>query len=359
MQIRKYNELALEALQEIRDYQEGKKLIIKTGRPYLDDIFPVVCGSVVSLCAPSGVGKSFEMMRIINNIMDTSMNPEAKDFVFLTVHLEMKIFNLVLRDLGKKIGKRKLDIIKEGFTEEEQLLAREYAQKLRDDDRHYISQTPTNPTQFYESCKAFLEQHKDKKLVGIGFDHVALLNVEKGGSRNSTIENFIEYVNNLKLEYPNVVFFLVSQTNGDMLKRARDKDRQSQPLQTDLYYSGFTFQISDYVVVLVSPFKMGITEYSKLPVEKYPNLEEYFMEEDTRGRASLQVYGVIYYHLLKCREAEDGDYLDVYAEDLNIDGVKDRRKKIMEERTNTAPTIGNFQMPVFNKLPTIETKDAF
>lgn len=334
MQIRKFKDVAHEALEEIRQFQSGEKRIIKTGRPYLDDIFPVVNGTVITISAPSSVGKSFELMRVMNNIMDTSLNPTATNFVSLNITLEMKTFNLVLRDLNKRLRKTKVGIVTEEFSPEELALVEEY-KKYISDDRQYISQDPTTPSKFYNACRQFILDNQDKESIIIGYDHLALTGADKGEGKNSTIEAVIEKVNDLKMEFKNVIFILVSQTNSDIQKRAKEKDRTSQPIQSDLYYSGFTFQISDYVVVLVNPFKLGIAEYSKLQTEHYPQLKDYFLEEDKNGRASLETYGVVYYHLLKCRESEDGQFPDIYAEDLNFGDVQKVRQQRKKEKQGT------------------------
>ena len=355
MEIRLYSELALEALNEIKDFQTGVRHIIKTGRPYLDDIFPVVNGSVITISAPSSVGKSYELMRVLNNVMDVNLNPMAEEYVSLNVTLEMKVFNLVLRALNKKLKKTKIGIISEEFTEEETLLAREYAIAVRDDKRQFISQVPTTPNKFYEGCIEFLEKHKDKKSVFIAFDHLALVSPDKGDTKNSSIERLMEYVNSIKMVYSNVVFILVSQTNSEINRRAKDKDRSSQPIQSDLYYSGFSFQVSDYVVVIINPLKLGITEYSKLPMDRYPDLAKYFLEPDNKGRAPLETYGVNYYHLLKCRESENGNFMDIYAEDLNI---PDLEKKREQHRTVESSSPIMATMPVFDQTNFNPNTDA-
>lgn len=346
MNIKKFKDVAKDAIEEIKRFQTGERKIIKTNRPYLDDIFPVVNGSIITISAPSSVGKSYELMRIMNNIMNPEINPTAMNFVCLNVTLEMKTFNLVLRDLNRRLRKRKIDIISEEFSEEEELLLEEY-KKYINDDRQYISQDPTTPLKFYKACRQFILDNQDKETIVIGYDHLALTGADKGESKNSTIEGIIEKVNDLKMEFSNVIFLLVSQTNSDLQKRAKDKDRASQPVQSDLYYSGFTFQISDYVVVLVNPFKLGISEYSKLKTSNYPSLSEYFLDEDTKGRASLETYGVIYYHLLKCRESEDGQFLDIYAEDIGVGDVKKVRAEKKKEKQggfmdNFAPVLDDY-----------------
>lgn len=347
MQIVRFEDVAREAAKEISQYQKGEKNIIKTGRPFLDDLFPVVNGSVITIGAQSGVGKSFELMRIKRNVLNKDLNPNADNYVFLDVSLEMKVRSLVLRELNKKLSKSKKDILLKEFSEEEKLLVREYFKDLAD-NRQFISQVPTSPQKFYEGCQAFLEQHKNKDSVFIAVDHLALVGADKGEGRNQIIEALIERINDLKMLYGNVIFILLSQSNSDMLKRAADKDVRSQPQDSDLYYSNFTFQLSEYVVIIVNPLKMGIKEYTKVDPERYPNLKKYFLEPDNKGRVSLETYGVLYYHLLKCREA-DGMYLDIYAEDLNIPDLENRRKENKTEKISTE--IPKFIVPNSNELP--------
>lgn len=331
MQIQKIKDVVQESKKELWEYQTGKKKIIKTNRPYLDDIFPVVNGTVITVSAQSGVGKSTEMMRIVNNVMNTSINPTASNFVSLIVSLEMRVLNIILRGLNKHTKKKKSKILSEEFTEEELELAKEYFKTL-EDDRNYISQVPTTPNKFFEACKEFLDQHKDKETCLIAYDHLVLTNSDKGESRNTIIENLVERINDLKMLYKNVIFILVSQTNSELGNRAKDKDVMSQPRPSDLYYSQFTFQVSDYVVVINNALKNGIKEYSKIMPERYPNLKKYFLEEDSKGKVSLETYGVLYYHLLKCREADEGIYIDIYAEDLNIPELDKRREEIKKEK---------------------------
>ncbi len=343
MEIIKLKTLAKQAFKEIKQFQVGDKKVIKTGRPYLDDIFPVVNGSVITISAGSGVGKSYELATVIENILDRKLNPHADRYVVLNISLEMKILSIVLRGLNKHMGKSKRQILLEEFTEEEKLLAKKYYDILQD-DRQYISQVPTSPNKFLAGCRVFLEEHRDKESVIIAADHIALFGSDKGQGKQQVIEDLIEDVNILKMEFPNVIFILLSQTNSEMLKRLKEKDVMSQPQPLDLYYSSFTFQVSDYVVVIVNPYKMGINEYSKINTARYEHLSKYFTEPDNKGRVSLDTLGVLYYHLLKCREA-DSIYKDIFAEDLNIPDIEKLRDK---KQPSSIPTFEiKTAMPIF------------
>lgn len=342
MEILNYKDVVFEAAKEIKTYQDGFKGVIKTGRPWLDDIFPVVNGSVITIGAGSGIGKSYELARILNTILDKDVNPRSENFVTLNVSLEMRVRSLLLRALNKKLGKSKKDILLEQFTEEETALANEYFISVND-NRQYISQVPTTPSKFYAGCKTFLSQHRDKDSVIISVDHIALIGADKGEGRNQVIEAFIERVNDLKMEFENVIFILLSQTNADIIKRAKDRDNMAQPQDSDLYYSNFCFQVSDYVVVIFSPLKVGINEYASLNPDRYSHLKKYFLEPDKKGRVALEVFGVLYYHLLKIREGDSG-FIDIYAEDLNIPDLENKRK----DRKINKPEAPSFAPPVFD-----------
>lgn len=344
MEILKYGEVAKEALIEIKKFQNGQLGVVKTGRPWLDNLFPVVNGSVITIGAGSGIGKSYELAKILNNILDTDLNPRSSNYVTLNISLEMKVRSLLLRALNKKLGKSKKDILLEEFTEEEKNLANEYFISVND-DRQFISQVPITPKSFYEGCFKFLTEHCDKESVIIAIDHIALIGSDKGEGRNQVIESFIERVNDLKMQFHNVIFILLSQTNADIIKRAKDRDNMAQPQDSDLYYSNYTFQISDYVVLIFSPLKVGINEYASINPERYPHLEKYFLEPDKKGRVALEVYGVLYYHLLKIREGDSG-YIDIYAEDLNIPGLDEKRANRKNEIKPTATP--KFETPVFD-----------
>jgi hypothetical protein len=99
--------------------------------------------------------------------------------------------------------------------------------------------------------------------------------------------------------------------------------------------------------VIFSPLKVGINEYASLNPDRYPHLSKYFLDPDKKGRVALEVFGVLYYHLLKIREGDSG-FIDIYAEDLNIPDLEEKRKQRHSEKKPATPT------PVFNSTPSFE-----
>ena len=67
----------------------------------------------------------------------------------------------------------------------------------------------------------------------------------------------------------------------------------------------------------------------------------------------MEVFGVLYYHLLKIREGDSG-FIDIYAEDLNIPDLEAKRK----ERKIDKPTVPTFTPPVFDATQIIMPNTA-
>lgn len=323
------------AVDYILDVREGLIKPVKTKRPWLDDVFPVLNRSVITIAAGSGVGKSYELMRLMDNVLDKEVNPSSDKYRWLNFSLEMKVESLVLRSLSKDMKKEKSSILYGDLSDEELDLFEELVDKMEEDERAYILQEPTSPDQFLSDCEDFLEEFKDAESCFISIDHLALFRSDNGEPRNQIIESVIMNINDLKLKYPNVIFIILSQLNRDREKRLMDKNIMAQPKNSDLYYSEFTFQISDYVYIMVNPYRDKLAEYSYVIADMYPHLEEFFMEVDDKGRTSLETIGVVYYHIMKFRDADNGDYIDLYAEKLPIKNRdllieqrdKDKKKK--------------------------------
>lgn len=311
---------------EIEKFRRGDKKPIITGEPYLDNEFPVINGSVILIGAPTGVGKSFTLAKIQRNVMDRKLNPDAGKYVFMNYSLEMKLLSLLLRSASSKLKVTKKDILfNPDLTPEKLFELKEYFERAKSDERQYICDEPITVRDFVYETTTFLEEHADKETVFIAFDHLALVITE--GNMNATIEKLISEMNILKLKFPNVVFILLSQVNDKLSERAKDNDIKSQPVEQDIYYSKSSAQIADYIIIIVNPKRLGINEYSKIYKDRYPHLANLFISEDNKGRASLQTIGVNYYHMVKCREAESGDYVDIYAEEFNFKGRDELREK--------------------------------
>ena len=340
MNIRPLSELAKEAFQELNKLQTGKTTLPKTGEEFIDShIGCLLPGDVILLSALSGQGKTETLQRMKKKILNKEVNPEADNYVFLDVSLEMKVFNLVLRASANITHKKKSKILFESFTEEEQVLMRQYSESLKD-NRQFISQTPSTPDEFFKGASAFLEEHKDKKAVFIALDHVMLMS---GSDKQSLLESLSENINQLKLRYGNAYFILISQNNRSLLSRIAEKNNAAAPNAGDVFGSSFLDQLCSFNIILFDAFKMGIEEYMKVNPDRYDYLEKHFTEEDSKGKVSFNTAGKIFVHLIKTRES-DNPYKDIYVIEKDI---SEEEKKKLEKKPDLISESFPINGPVF------------
>lgn len=349
MKIQKLRDLARGAFEELKLIQTGEKKIVKTGEEMVDcHIGGLLPGDVILLSGLSGHGKSETLYTIKRNILSTEVNEEAKDYIFLDMSLEMKIFNILLRGIHNKMDKKKSEILFNEFNEEEKQIANEYYTSLND-DRQYVNQSPASPLEFYNATKEFLEEHKESKAVFITIDHILLM---KGSDKTKVIEQTIECINLLKLEFENVYFLILSQLNRKLYDRVDEKSNRSAPNATDLFGSSFMDQIASYNIMLFNAYKAGIEQYMKINPDRYEYLEKYFGdEEDTKGRRSFDTAGLIFFHVEKTRESDD-PYKDIFVKEMNL--TQEQKEKMKEpEVFNKAPEFSKTgkapEQPVFDK----------
>lgn len=334
MKIQKLKDLAVGAFRELKLIQTGKKKLVKTGEEMIDcHLGGLLPGDVILLSGLSGHGKSETLYTIKRNILSTEVNEEASEYVFLDMSLEMKIFNILLRGMHSRMDKKKSEILFNEFNEDEKVIAKEYFDSLQD-DRQYVNQSPASPLEFYTATREFLEEHKDAKAVFVTIDHILLMT---GADKTKVIEQTIEYVNLLKLEFENVYFLVLSQLNRKLYDRVDEKSNRSAPSAIDLFGSSFMDQIASYNIMLFNAYKAGIEQYMKVNPERYSYLEKYFGDEDTKGRRSFNTIGLIFFHIEKTRESDD-PYRDIFVKEMNLSEEQKEKMKEPEIKAPVAPT---------------------
>lgn len=302
-----------DAFIELKKLQVGEKTLPKTGEDFIDShLGCILPGDVILISALSGQGKTETLQRMKKKILSVEVNKDAMNYVFLDVSLEMKLFNIILRGLSNVIDKKKSKILFEEFTEEEKEKAKKYYETL-DDDRQYISQTPTTPLEFYNGTKTFLEEHSDKEAVFIALDHVLLMS---GSNKQEVLEQLCEHINQLKLSFSNAYFILISQNNRGLLGRIAEKNNNAAPNAGDVFGSSFLDQLCSFNIILYNPFKMGIEQYMKVNPNRYEYLSEHFGEEDSKGRVSFNTQGKIFVHMIKTRES-DNNYSNLFVIEMD------------------------------------------
>lgn len=343
---------AKDSFKYLKKLQDGDVELIKTGYNFIDDhIGGLLKNDIVVVSGLSGHGKSELLFRLRENILDTEINPSADDFVWLNYNLEVKIFNVILRGLNRRLRKKKKEILFNAFSEDEKTVVKTYFEEL-EDKRQYVNQDSVTSEEFYTTCRVFLENNRDKEACHISFDHVALV----GDSDTSKgIEKLIAYINKLKLEFDNSYFYAISQLNRNILARVNEKDNRAAPNAGDLYASSSMDFISSYNIVVFNAYKLGIEQFLKVNPDRYDYLSEHFGEEDSKGRVSFNTMGKLFYKVIKTRESDE-PWKDWYIEDMDISkNDLEKMKTDTQIEQETAPVFTG-GMPNFG-TSTFDTED--
>jgi replicative DNA helicase len=351
MAIRPLGEVALQSFKDLKKYQLGKNKPVKTGREWLDDIFGgLLPGDITTIAGASGGGKSFEVQRVKNFVMNVEKNEEAEEYIWLDYAWEMRFMSNILRDLNRDLKKTKKEILTKEFTEEEKELVKNYSDNLSD-GRFFINEETITPKVFEREAREFLDNHKDKKAVFISIDHIALA-MDENGEKKNTVDNIIEIINRLKKLYPNTYWIVLTQMNRNILGRIKDKDINAMPNRSDIFQSDSMFFISDYLYVCHNPYRLGIKQFSRVNSEAYDYLEKHFCEEKN-GKASFDTLGKMFYIVLKSRES-DVMFKDIFIEDV---GVKDKEKyRDIPEESDAPKRVYEIPSDLFAKPMVVEVE---
>lgn len=318
MNIRPYSHVVKETSADIVSYQRGEKIIIKTNKPYLDD-YGITSSSVIVIAGPSFTGKTMELEELKANIMSDEVNSKAKNFIWLSNSLEMTNMATLLRGLSAHLDLPKKEILSREFTEDEAKQAKEYIKSIAD-SRFYINETPPTPDEFIDSCRQFLSEHSDKDLVVIDYDHSALTR-SKSLSKKSSMDDLYEGINELKKEFKNSLFILISQFNRESLARIGEKDNNMRAQRSDLYQSDALFQVADIVYALQVPHKVGVDQYRLVIPKYYEHLTEHFGDfNKDKTKVSFKTYGRIFIEVLKNRFAEGFVFRDLFVKQVEDEG---------------------------------------
>lgn len=343
--IQNVGEMAKEAFIELNKIQTGKHKILKTGLKEFDmHIGGLLPSDLVCLASKAGGGKSHKLYSMLDSMLDTNVNSDANDYVSLEYSFEMKMLNKIVRKTHSILGKKKSDILKDSFTEEEQQKMREYNKSLQD-KRRFVCQEPVSVDEFYEMTRDFCKEHKDKKAIIISIDHVLLYT---DSDKQKAVEKATDMINKIKLEFSNVYFILVSQTNrSNNLTLAKDRDNSIIPNNSWLFASSFIEMVSSYIIIMVNPFKEGINEFLKFNPERYDYLSEHFTGVlDKNGKESFDTIGKNFIFVTKTRESDE-PYKNLFIENMNFsDDVLSKMRQEAEERK--APSLSIAPPPSFD-----------
>ena len=309
------------AVRQIQRYQTHEDAPIKTRFEHFNAnaLGGIFKGNIITIGAISGSGKSYVLQQIEEDMFNKQLNPSCDDYVLLRCNWEMTVFKLLIRKLKRKLRKSATEILFKSPEGDDLNRFKDVCDSERSDKIFYL-EAPTDPKTWYDAVRAFLEENKHKKHVVVTIDHIALVR-DVFGSKKTAMDTLIENINMLKKEFINVSFIILSQLNRDI--EGRTDIQNLAPKRSDLYNSDTIFHISDIVLVLHNPFKLGHSLYMNIPGlavdsegntldNRYAHLHEYMERVDNKWTHFLTA-GNVFWHYLKVRELED-NYIDIAVE---------------------------------------------
>ena len=360
--IKRAGQLATEAFSYLNKLQQGDKQLLRTGDEAIDcHITGLLPSDCVLYAANSGVGKTKMLYDTLDQILDEKVNPDAKNIKTLEFQLEMKFLNRILRDTNKLTSKKKSEILTNEFTEEEKEVVKKYYESLQD-DRRYICEESVTVKEFYEMTKTFCELSKESSALVICIDHCLLL--KKDDAFQDPLEALTSYINQLRKEFKNVYFLLLSQMNRGSLVNIKDRDNSMIPTTAMIYGSSHFEFLCSYIVVLVDPFRLGVNSYLKVNPDRYEWLKDDMQDEDKNGKVSFNTLSNMFKFVLKTRES-DHPYKNLFIKKMELTAEQfEKMKQSVEVKTD----VPSFSTPIFNSTPVFEKeapiipaslKDAF
>ena len=344
------------AVRQILRYQTKEDAPIKTRFEHFNTnaLGGIFKGNIITIGAISGSGKSYVLQQIEEDMFDKSLNPDCDEYVLLRCNWEMTVFKLLLRKLKRKLHKSVTDILFNSPQGDEKDKFKNVCDSERSNQIYYL-EDPCDPNTWYTAVREFLNEYKNKKHVVVTIDHIALVRDVLGGKK-AAMDNLIENINMLKKEFVNVSFIILSQLNRDI--ESRTDIQNLAPKRSDLYNSDTIFHISDIVIVLHNPFKLGHNLYMNIPGlatdsegntldNRYAYLHEHMEKVDNKWTHFLTA-GNVFWHYLKVRELEEG-YLDIAVEPFLLpdgrrltmtqDGVKTKFESKPKKKKEKLPSL--------------------
>lgn len=290
----------------IYNYQQGNITPIKTSIDHLNNmlhggLFP---GTIVSICARSGHGKTYTAHTLREDIISSPVNAGV-----LIYNWEMTFFNLMLVEMRKRSQLKYKELLTlKNPTEEQKKMMRSVIDSFNHDKLTTISQS-LSPQEFDKVTREYIKQEKERgrMQVVVMVDHIG---ITKGANKMEALSEIMEAMNQIKLDFPDFVTFIVlGQLNRkvDALFRSTETNPLNLRLSPEfIYNSDGLMQYSDLILGQVFPDKFNMQHFTAVNKEKFEHLEEHFSDMTHKGEfAVLKASNRIYYDYIKPR-LEDG-----------------------------------------------------
>lgn len=236
--------------------------------------------NVTMIAGGSGSGKSAILNMLEDDFTNPAMNGKWQDQIcILAFKFEMDAADEVLRNLSGKTrlsysyllssqgdAKRSKEEGKEVYNtindqEYDQLVIE--LDKLKTRPIRYI-ENAGNLEQIWNTCAAFKEQFKNKKLI-VTMDHLLLSEKLSEKDDLELTSNTAKLAIRLKKAFDCAVIIL-AQLNGEIEKIIRRDNPEFQfPVKTDIHCGNQIYWACDDVLIFHRPELLNITKYGKAP----------------------------------------------------------------------------------------------
>ena len=332
-----------EASEKILSLQRGDEIPIQTRYTHLNEnlLGGFYNGTIVTIAALSGFGKTTILKHIEDDMFDMALNPQCEDIVLLKCNYEMTVFNLLLRRIKETMKLKMKTILTREFSEVQHANYDDVVLKESNPNIYYIEK-PLTPEEWYKVVRAFIIEHADKLSIGITTDHLGL--IKDNGNKKQAMDETLEYQNALKKEFPNVFFINLSQMNREL--ETRTDIKHMQPKASDLYNSSNIMFISDLVLVIHNPFKLGIQKYMLFNPSRYPHLTD-FMYDCNRDYTNFDTKNAIMWHYIKIRQ-DDSEPEEEKDNTLYIERLYSQTKGQFEKEYVTSKMVEKKELPKYD-----------
>ena len=290
-------EVMREAYENIRKYQSGEVLPAKTGYDYLDEAMlgGFRPGQAIVIGARPAVGKSYVAQKIVETVMNPSINPQASEYLLVNCEFEMNPQDLLVRRMSREMKRGAADILRRHEVKEaEEKWMRNIVDREIRKNIIYVD-SPCTAKEFEMAVDHIANKNRHKRMIIFKIDHIALIK-RIGMDPKSVIDDTVAVMNEAKLKYKNVFFFIISQFNREIEGRLKSKLEQA-PRQSDFYQSDSLGQLCSVMIGLHNPRRYGLQEYMTFNKAWYPSLDRF----KTVNKTSFRTEGLLFHHVLKTR----------------------------------------------------------
>lgn len=320
-----------EAVKQLSKYQHNEEVPIVTSYDHFNEMSMggIYKGTITTLAARSGIGKSYFAQQLEADVFDGHLNPGNEKYVLLRCNWEMSVLKLLTRRIAKYTGSSYKKVLTTPPNDNEVEQFKQVCGKERD-ERIFYMDLPVTPEIFEAELTEFATIHSDKDHILVSIDHIGLVK-DDGRGKKKAIDDLIEAINRLRNKFSNLSFLILIQMNREIESRTELKDLA--PLLSDLMNSDTVAQISDMVIALNVPYRLGFDKYmiisgikkdglgNTIP-SRYSHLRKYMIHPENKTTnfcTTLQEGKIplLFVHYLKLRDGLDlSTYKDLFIQEM-------------------------------------------